>query len=1094
MTDALPHWRDYVRPHQDIRENRVQESLFAVNLSRAIDRQGAPEYRDPVLFFERTHLTRTLKSLIVDVLRTLRGETGLNSIIHLQTNFGGGKTHAELALYHLLTSPEAALQIEPLRKLLHENGIDGIPPAEVAVLPCADLYAGGRDTVEGIHIHTLWGELAYRLGSLQHRGAELYEIVRDADENCTSPGAVILRKLLNTAGANLILIDELLHYVDKAAAVRVGDSNLGTQTLGFLRELTEAVEAVDSSVLVASVTASNIEDLQVLTDDHAQSTLAKMEDILRRVEDSRTPIEASEIFEIIRTRLFEDVRKDAAAYVAEQYHALYKSDAWRDLLPQASRDPGYGQILERAYPFHPSIVTVLYERWGSRPQFQLTRGTLRFLSHLMAYFWQNDNRNIAIGALIHLSDISLLDEDVRGETIRVAGSEWESIIGTDITSTDTGRMAIAQRADHERAGLYSDLRLIEGIATSVFMYTHGGQQSKPTPQTEIRLAILRPALPPPDVHQAFDDCRARLYYYYEEDGGVIFKTEPNPNKVLADARADVTNDESRRQVETIVSDVVGGGNGFNVTLYDFTGKSAREPGDVPDDGTLQIVVLPPRLTTHRNTISGKTREVIRDVAQNYSKRHRFERNMVLFLLPDSEAIASAIERAMDWRAALRVSSDRALMERFTPIQQDFIRDKVTSAQNDTKDFVRKAYNVVALPNGTEGHNVTHELFGLNYVPPSKKILEQAYDELCNSGKLLRDFNPALFDGRWSAMWPRTATVITTESLLQKFSRQSGAPILSSAEVLRRTIQQGVERGIFAFGILQEADSDKLNAASYEQVYFGEFDAKDIYAIELSTRTVLMRPDQLQAIFPAITKEEVAMLLIAPRQTVQQIFEAARHNQAVRGRVDQSSFFAAVVEGVRAGLFGYSENVNVPIQRGEDAVITPSQVRFSACLIGEDTPVPISSSELTQIMPSQGRLNVRDLFEKAVAAFGATRVPDADFLVALQRCINDARFGYAASEQAPLQTGEVKIDWEGYVGEQEPVAPDTRLITLTGKISQQDLAKIVSSVINMSKLGEASLQIALRLEIKRGANEHSIGTALNELRRQVPSLKVDDVQG
>jgi len=28
-----------------------------------------------------------------------------------------------------------------------------------------------------------------------------------------------------------------------------------------------------------------------------------------------------------------------------------------------------------------------------------------------------------------------------------------------------------------------------------------------------------------------------LYFYYKEDGGLIFKTEPNPNKVLADERS-----------------------------------------------------------------------------------------------------------------------------------------------------------------------------------------------------------------------------------------------------------------------------------------------------------------------------------------------------------------------------------------------------------------------------------------------------------------------------------------------------------------------------------------------------------------------------
>ncbi len=60
MLANLPAWRLGATPHFDIREDRVSEALFAVNLSRAIARQGADEYRDPALFFARTHLTRTL--------------------------------------------------------------------------------------------------------------------------------------------------------------------------------------------------------------------------------------------------------------------------------------------------------------------------------------------------------------------------------------------------------------------------------------------------------------------------------------------------------------------------------------------------------------------------------------------------------------------------------------------------------------------------------------------------------------------------------------------------------------------------------------------------------------------------------------------------------------------------------------------------------------------------------------------------------------------------------------------------------------------------------------------------------------------------
>lgn len=256
-----------------------------------------------------------------------------------------------------------------------------------------------------------------------------------------------LRQLLTETGPDVILIDELLHYVDKAAAVKVGDSNLATQTLAFVRELTEAVDAVPHSILVASLTMSKMEDLQVLSAEDAQFTLARLEDILRRVEDARAPIEGAEIYAIVRTRLFQQVDETAAADVAAAYAQFYRSDPWRDLLPPAAREAGYEDLLRQAYPFHPSIIKVLYERWGSRPQFQLTRGTLRFLSHLLAHLWKNPPPDFGGSwrGVIHLSDIPLADDDVRAEAVRVAGTAWEAVIGADIALLDPSARSPARR-------------------------------------------------------------------------------------------------------------------------------------------------------------------------------------------------------------------------------------------------------------------------------------------------------------------------------------------------------------------------------------------------------------------------------------------------------------------------------------------------------------------------------------------------------------------------------------------------------------------------------------------------------------------------
>ena len=54
----------------------------------------------PLSFFDRTYPTYNLKTLARNVLRRLAGQGG-NPVITVQVAYGGGKTHALIALLHL---------------------------------------------------------------------------------------------------------------------------------------------------------------------------------------------------------------------------------------------------------------------------------------------------------------------------------------------------------------------------------------------------------------------------------------------------------------------------------------------------------------------------------------------------------------------------------------------------------------------------------------------------------------------------------------------------------------------------------------------------------------------------------------------------------------------------------------------------------------------------------------------------------------------------------------------------------------------------------------------------------------------------------
>ena len=99
---ALKPWREIAMPHNDVATGGYQQAEFAADLWQVHLGEGSDEYRDPQEFFRRTYLTDSLRRLLEGAAKRLTGKGG-DPVVQLQTNFGGGKTHSMLGLYHLFS-------------------------------------------------------------------------------------------------------------------------------------------------------------------------------------------------------------------------------------------------------------------------------------------------------------------------------------------------------------------------------------------------------------------------------------------------------------------------------------------------------------------------------------------------------------------------------------------------------------------------------------------------------------------------------------------------------------------------------------------------------------------------------------------------------------------------------------------------------------------------------------------------------------------------------------------------------------------------------------------------------------------------------
>jgi len=92
---------DLCEPRKDVKEGRARDEEFAADLSRVISGEAEPVYGTPATFFRYTYPTRGVKNLLETVCRRLSGKGGeLNSVVRLDTQYGGGKTHSLIALVH----------------------------------------------------------------------------------------------------------------------------------------------------------------------------------------------------------------------------------------------------------------------------------------------------------------------------------------------------------------------------------------------------------------------------------------------------------------------------------------------------------------------------------------------------------------------------------------------------------------------------------------------------------------------------------------------------------------------------------------------------------------------------------------------------------------------------------------------------------------------------------------------------------------------------------------------------------------------------------------------------------------------------------
>ena len=214
------------------------------------------------------------------------------------------------------------------------------------------------------------------------------------------PGTESLARVFVAADAPvLLLFDEVLNFVNRHRSMAEGFH-------AFIQNLTVAITGTTHAAAVISLPRSQVE-----MTDWDQKWQDRIKKVVGRVARDLIANDESEISEVVRRRLFEDlgntrVRKRVAkAYADWCFERSARLPAEWLAVDTATTESKAREFLrgrfEACYPFHPATLSVFQRKWRALPQFQQTRGALAMLAQWISWAAREQFQGSAQGTADH---------------------------------------------------------------------------------------------------------------------------------------------------------------------------------------------------------------------------------------------------------------------------------------------------------------------------------------------------------------------------------------------------------------------------------------------------------------------------------------------------------------------------------------------------------------------------------------------------------------------------------------------------------------------------------------------------------------------
>ncbi len=800
---ALTPWYKVTTLRKEVREGRsFSPDEFAIALEQVVAQTAPVDYRDPAQFFSRTCFTRALKEHAGMVLRRLSGKTENTApVLTLITQFGGGKTHTLASLYHLANAGANASKLPGVADLLDEAGIAEAPSARVGV------FAGNAwDPTEGRE--TPWIDLARQLAGEQGVAA------LGSAARTTPPGTESLAKVFAAADAPILLLfDEVLNFVNR-------HRGMAESFHAFIQNLTVAVTGTTQAAAVISLPRSQVE-----MTDWDQQWQDRITKVVRRVARDLIANDESEISEVVRRRLFEDLgnvrirKKVAKTYADWCFERTARLPGEWLAVDTATTEAKAREFLrsrfEACYPFHPATLSVFQRKWRALSQFQQTRGALAMLAQWISWAAREQFRQARTESLITLGSAPL---DVPEFRAVVLGQLGEGRLDAAIEADLAGPMAHAQSLDVDAQGILRDIH--RRVGTTILFESSGGQVDKVAHLPELRFALGEPDVDTTTIDNAATALEASGFFIRKVGtDGYRIHHQATLKKVVSDRRASLDEEaEIKPAIRKLVESEFRRGATLPVVVF------PEDSTSVQDSPRLVLVILDFETEWKdgdqvAERIGGWTKE------RGQSPR-LYPGSLVWCARKPGRELREKVELWLAWQRVGREVAEGLLGTEYDRGDRAEVQVKIRDAEEAAKDEVWAGYRFVVLSDAQGANGLKVIDLGAGHSSASETLCGRIVGALKSEALLNENVGAGYIDRHWPPAFQSTGAWPLT-SLRQSFLDGSLTRLIDPDTILRRQIADFVSKG--DFGLAYGAKSD----GAYNRLWYAEPVRQEEVAFESS---------------------------------------------------------------------------------------------------------------------------------------------------------------------------------------------------------------------------------------------------------------------